>query len=79
MFSALKFLLIDTLTGTKTLLKLKLQDLGQGSSTRDQDQEGCLKVGIVLSLSALELFFLWTAAGASQGQRQGAGLSQPWV
>lgn len=39
----------------------------------------CSKVGIVLSLSALELFFFWTASGASQGQRQGAGLSQPWV
>lgn len=82
MFSALKFLLIDTLTGTKTLLKLKLQDLGQGSSTRDQDQEGCSKVGIVLSLSALELFPLdssWCQPRAEAGCRSqsAVGLSQP--
>lgn len=36
-----------------------------------------MKVGIVLSLSALELSFLWTAPVPAKGRSSAVGLSQP--
>lgn len=73
----------DTLTGTKTLLKLELQDLGQGSSTRDQDKEGVLEGGnCFISLCSRTLFLLdsiWCQPRAEAGCRSqsAVGLSQP--
>lgn len=81
MFSALKFLLIITLTGAETLLKLELQDSGQ--CLRDQDQEGVLQGGncfisvCCTTLSPMDSTWCQPRAEAESRSQSAVGLSQP--
>lgn len=69
MFSALKFLLTDSLTGAKTGTA-GLRPVFEGSGPGR-----CAQRWELFYLSALGLFVPWPAPGSSQGQRQSPGLS----
>lgn len=62
-FSELTFLLTSTLKGTKSLLKLELQDSARSLTTRAQDQESLLEGGkhfiYICSRALLSLYSIW--------------------